>query len=224
MGASEGPLRTEIIDSKQGSKCCGCCCDMRRAVICVAIIQTILSLIGGIVSLNGNVFGVDTEDNDTESLEDTVKVYGILSLVGIAFNLSAFYGAITFNKYLVYLCAVWYVALYIANIAISIEAVDKFNEDNPNDQMDRSDLTPGLVIAAIIMALFVYPSKFSEKQNFWQNNLVCIVCKFVFSSSSWKLKLCNDFSFFAVVGFANEVNEGIMTPETYAREAFCCSD
>jgi len=43
-------------DEKQGSKCCGCCCDFRRAVIVMGLIGLIISVIYLILAVTGAAF------------------------------------------------------------------------------------------------------------------------------------------------------------------------
>jgi len=145
---------------KKGSKCCGCCCDMRRAVLVVSVIQIILSIISGIMALNGNTYAIDTEDYDTTSYDDVMKTAGIVTLVGIVFHVSAFAGAIMYKIWMVFVGVLWYIISYIVGVVLSLKAVDDFNEDNPNDQLDKGDLTVSFVISAVVTALFIYPRKY----------------------------------------------------------------
>lgn len=53
------------LQEKQGAKCCGCCCDYRRAVVVVAILWLILSiatLIGAFFPLPAVAIGYDDDE------------------------------------------------------------------------------------------------------------------------------------------------------------------
>jgi len=53
------------LGEKQGSKCCSCCCDMRRAVIVLAIIGIVFNAVGFTQMLYQTIsLGISSEDED----------------------------------------------------------------------------------------------------------------------------------------------------------------
>jgi len=70
-------------EPKQGSKCCGCCCDFRRAVIIMNIILVVLELFVLIVMATGSwTYYYDTS---TKELEDHMQPYSTYKTTTIFF-------------------------------------------------------------------------------------------------------------------------------------------
>jgi len=105
---------------KQGAKCCGCCCDYRRAVVMIAIITLILreSTIFGIVfyfslpdastqqTSNELTKLVDMINREDENIR--MVLLGISTVTAIA----SLIGALKFNAHLVALKVVGYIGKY----------------------------------------------------------------------------------------------------------------
>jgi hypothetical protein len=87
---------------KQGGKCCGACCDYRRAVIvlsAISILFTVITLISGPRDLK-----VDDDDlaQDIEEIQDEYKTGTlIMSIFSLIMAVVSLVGAIQFNQYLV---------------------------------------------------------------------------------------------------------------------------
>jgi hypothetical protein len=142
---------------KQGSKCFGCCCDMRRAVIVVDIIQIVLSVIGAFFAFSGrSVFSAlsDLSEYDFSAYESTLRISGIVTLVGIFFYAMGIVGASIYNMYLVGLAALWYVAGFIIGVVLDVQATNEFNNDN-NENFGYGIWR--FVFSGVIAALFIYP-------------------------------------------------------------------
>ena len=104
--------------AKVGAKCCGCCCDYRRAVIVVAsigIALTVISLISSLsaISAASSTASYYTDDvyMDDGTVQDAVN-YGvgvvvILAILGVSASVCALVGAIRFNIWLVVVNVVW---------------------------------------------------------------------------------------------------------------------
>ena len=81
--------------AKVGAKCCGCCCDYRRALIIVAIIGFALSLYELTLAI--------AEDVDDYS----IGVIILVAVLGLSASICAFVGAIKFKIWLVAVNVVW---------------------------------------------------------------------------------------------------------------------
>ena len=169
---------------KQGGKCFGCCCDYRRAVIVLSIISLILGILGIASAFTRQNYGNDLSNDElVDDIDDIVDKYRtgtiVLAIVGFVFAFIALAGAMMFNWFMVFVSALYVIASFIVGIVIGVM---QFNDvvdllDNHNYGMDSTDpdaltdseedaletfmrvwLIVGYVIAAIICALFVYPS------------------------------------------------------------------
>lgn len=104
---------------KLGHLCCGGCCDMRRAVIIVNIINTVLLTLGlfGVVAARITSNNVDTSQLDDDSLQDAMEQFKALPLGGflaiqtvkIVLCLAGIVGAVKYNQAAVGLAMVGYV-------------------------------------------------------------------------------------------------------------------
>jgi hypothetical protein len=106
--------------TKQGHKCCGFCCDTRRAVIIVDIVNLVLLLIGMIIVVvaHNNVNPDDYNDDNTktqvEKFQD-MPLGGFLAYA-IVFMLLCVAGIVGANKYNVYLVGIAAVAYCVSFI------------------------------------------------------------------------------------------------------------
>jgi hypothetical protein len=95
---------------KQGAKCCGCCCDYRRAVIVVAIIGIVFSVINVITILTVSTIGA-TGAIDDDEVEDvfkgTIAVSAALTGIALLTSVCGLIGALKFNIWLVAVDLVW---------------------------------------------------------------------------------------------------------------------
>ena len=86
---------------KQGGKCCGCCCDYRRAVIvlaCISIVLGILGLASNPNQQNNNNINDDELEQEIEDIADSYRTSSIIvTAIGLAMALLALGGGITFN-------------------------------------------------------------------------------------------------------------------------------
>jgi uncharacterized membrane protein YecN with MAPEG domain len=131
-----------IVDSpsKQGHKCCGCCCDTRRAVIIVNLVNIVLLMIGMIVLIvaHNKVSPDDYSDDKVKSQVQTFENVPLAALIAIPIVLmlccvAGIVGANKYNIYLVGSAAVAYCVVFIM------------------------DLIAVNIVGAIIAALFAYP-------------------------------------------------------------------
>jgi len=108
--------------AKQGAKCCGFCCDYRRAVFILSIIGLCVSMISILFlsvasSLSMAETLATTDDNQDEVLEAELRSNSILFnafllLMGILAAICALVGAWKFNMWLVGINVVWLVGKY----------------------------------------------------------------------------------------------------------------
>lgn len=114
------------VQTKQGHKCCGGCCDMRRAVIIVNIISLCFGLLG-ILSLTA-VSQINVENYDDDEVKeafaqgvDNLGVAIAITVVRVVLNICGIYGAVAFNIIFVGLSLVAYVIDFVmALLVISI--------------------------------------------------------------------------------------------------------
>lgn len=102
---------------KQGHKCCGGCCDMRRAVIIVNLVNILLLVLGTMGTLS--LLEINKSATDDDKVAETLEEFNNLSLAGfittqcvkIVVSILGIVGAIRYNIILVGIC----VAMYAAN-------------------------------------------------------------------------------------------------------------
>jgi uncharacterized membrane protein YqjE len=114
--------------TKQGSKCCGCCCDYRRAVITL----NILYIIFGVIAVLGLVNSIS---------EDAYRQQATLAGVGVFFSIVAFVGAYRYNIHMVGFNILFMIISFIATIAL---------EEDSNGDKDFPFVVQGLVMCVVI--------------------------------------------------------------------------
>lgn len=146
---------------KQGAKCCGCCCDYRRAVIVIAII-TICVSIGTIIlvvaSATYPTASVQVDDDAVLAIyDDSLVTQAIFSGVSLACSICALVGANKYNIYLVGINCLWYVGNFIAGTIINIQTADEMSSVYDDDTVVTVSFIPTIITSAILTALFMYP-------------------------------------------------------------------
>lgn len=143
---------------KQGAKCCGCCCDYRRAVIVLAIINICVSIgyiivIVAAASIPTAQVNVD-DDQVMQAYEDALPIQAAFYGVTLFCSICALVGANKYNIPLVAINTLWYVGSFIGS---SIVTANMANEIN--DQTDDVTLPviPNIVVSAVLTMLFMYP-------------------------------------------------------------------
>jgi hypothetical protein len=97
---------------KIGHKCCGCCCDVRRAVVAVNVIMVVFESLALIIFADAR--NVDVEEDAQEDFPWTALM--IISGVSLLASCVGVYGALTYNNYALAFTAVVYVASIVINI------------------------------------------------------------------------------------------------------------
>ena len=150
---------------KQGSKCCGCCCDYRRAVIIVNFVSLLLNIMGMIAYFGSTV--VVVEQGYIDSIEGFGRLHGILTSIGIFFSVVAIIGAYRYNAYLVGMSIGWTI-LYlflrtILNHTTSQRLQAAFEQEQLDaygrivQEYDAPNLVPDIIATIIFIVLLVYP-------------------------------------------------------------------
>jgi hypothetical protein len=143
---------------KEGAKCCGCCCDYRRAVIIIAIITICISLGAIILTVASSVSTTQIDIDDDALLEiwdDSLRTQAIFSGVSLVCAICALVGANMFNIPLVALNTLWYVANFIAGTIVNIQTSDEINAETDDDL--AISVIPTIAISAAIACIFMYP-------------------------------------------------------------------
>jgi hypothetical protein len=146
--------------TKQGSKCCGCCCDYRRAVIILNVLFIISNVINVIIYTQGNqviLRGLDLDDDGLlDEVEDTYKQQAILAGVGLFASIVAVFGAYRYNVYMVGSNVLCIIAMFITSIVLANEAYNTLEEDyNGNNDIPSPIAT--FAIQGVFMLLVIYP-------------------------------------------------------------------
>jgi len=185
---------------KQGGKCCGGCCDYRRAVIVLCIVALVFSAIGIIgPSLIVASPNIQSYYATYAGLEDIIKDLAaevlIVEVINIVMTIIALVGAIRFNMWMVAIYVLWSIIYLIIAIFLrfkgSADIVDFLETQyGSNAAKEIEDVESYYNIQSIISSVFtaffvllwIYPSVF----------------------------------------LTVEIKKGIMTKETYPREEMSC--
>eukprot|EP00339_Tiarina_fusa_P019986 CAMPEP_0117028252 /NCGR_PEP_ID=MMETSP0472-20121206/20559_1 /TAXON_ID=693140 ORGANISM="Tiarina fusus, Strain LIS" /NCGR_SAMPLE_ID=MMETSP0472 /ASSEMBLY_ACC=CAM_ASM_000603 /LENGTH=177 /DNA_ID=CAMNT_0004735689 /DNA_START=50 /DNA_END=583 /DNA_ORIENTATION=+ len=134
---------------KEGHKCCGCCCDTRRAVITVNAIMCTMILLGTIFLFAGielmEAAAADADDDEVKEAGEQLQqiplgLLVVVNLVLVALFAAGIKGAVDYNPRLVKCAAFAYVGKFIL------------------------DLFGGNIAAAVTDAFFAYPHFFFLKE------------------------------------------------------------
>jgi hypothetical protein len=104
-----------VAQEKQGKKCCGCCCDFRRAVVVTAWICIVYSIVYMILAIVGVGLGtaVATQNDDEDIAKDAAGAAGLSALYAIGFAFGICFGvfqlmaALKYNVCMLSTCVVF---------------------------------------------------------------------------------------------------------------------
>jgi hypothetical protein len=148
------------LQPKQGAKCCGCCCDYRRAVIILNIILTVLGIFAVIIYSQGTrTIGkqLDLDDDGlTDIVEDSYRQSAILAGIGVFGSIVAIIGAYSYNIYMVGFNILYMILSYMLTIVFTNKAFDTLEEDYTGDE-DIPTPIGSYIFQAVIVCLFIYP-------------------------------------------------------------------
>lgn len=113
---------------KQGHKCCGGCCDVRRAVIIVNVINMAVLLMGLFSLLATKALYDNAGDYDDDEVKEAMELYGnaplgsIIGILVVQIVISALgaVGAFVYNKWMVGMTA----AAYFIGVAMGLIALN----------------------------------------------------------------------------------------------------
>lgn len=93
---------------KQGSICCGCCCDFRRAVIVISIIEIVAYVVQGILAASGNdLVSASYDEFSAGAGSAGAGVTAIGIVLGIAFGIFQMFAALRYNLCMLGTCLVF---------------------------------------------------------------------------------------------------------------------
>jgi hypothetical protein len=132
---------------KQGHKCCGSCCDVRRAVIAVNVLNVLVLLLGIIVMIAFQM-AASTMDYDDDNTQTTMDAFANLALglliaiclVPTVFSAVGIAGALLYNKWMAGSAGAFYCLSMIYNVF----------------QLN--------IFGLVLMGLFAYPHYFLVKE------------------------------------------------------------
>ena len=156
MNVSTTPMYHQ---EKVGAKCCGCCCDYRRAVIVIAILFIIWTAIALVLNVTASVTPSLNNIND-DQVEDIINANTTVSIIaaaiGLVMAIVALLGARLYNIPMLIAAVVWYFVNYGLYIWTWIANVNAANNVESNTVTYRYPI--GLIIIqAVITGLWVYP-------------------------------------------------------------------
>jgi hypothetical protein len=145
-GTGTGYAQMPTLGIKRGHKCCGGCCDVRRAVIIVNLVSIGLAVVGlmGIAALtqmDENMFDDDEVKTALTGLDGTsMGVASAIIIFRMMFNCLGIYGAIQYRQYYVIAALVAYVVAAFVSL---------WNLE---------------IVGAVVSLLFAYPHIFLIKE------------------------------------------------------------
>lgn len=174
---------------KQGGKCCFFCCDYRRAVVVISILQMINSLVWLVLFAGAGGFAVvgslEAQNNDDLSSE------GLAAAAGASYILAAMYGVFFLCNIFVLCAALRYSVCMLSTTIIIV-----------------------LIQFGISIWNVVYRVQYSTDPTL--NPTTQYVVGIIGSIIGYGLYL------YPIIGLTSEIKNGIMSRETYPREAYSC--
>jgi hypothetical protein len=139
---------------KVGDKCCGCCCDFRRAVVVLSIIGIVINAIYcALAATAGGVSAALTDDEDMQTgYAVSGGLFALIYAVGMVFNIFQLCGALKYHVCILATCLTW----HCIEIALSIWS---HFETYPEGSANRGANIAGSIIGSIIFGILlgVYP-------------------------------------------------------------------
>jgi hypothetical protein len=146
---------------KLGDKCCGCCCDTRRATIILSILGLTFSALNVVALIGAEAIREKTHEKiDDDILIDTVEktyfIQAILESIEIFTSLACLIGGIKYNIYLVGVHIGYMVLQYIISTSVDISAFIEIKKIYHGMETINYPWT-GFVISAIVLGFIIYP-------------------------------------------------------------------
>lgn len=150
-----------VAEEKQGSKCCGCCCDFRRAVIVMGIIGLVFAAINLILYLTGAAIMGDLRTDchyDDDVWDDfcaqvnagtySVAAVVIIGVVQVLFYIFQIVAAIKYN-----VCML--ATVIVVNLVWFVLAIVQVFR---GPALSTANIVSSIVIYVIFIALEIYPT------------------------------------------------------------------
>lgn len=158
------PPNTPIhLQEKLGSKCCGCCCDMRRAVIIVDAIFIGIGIFIVLARAGADDLMQDAYDDDqfVEEASSLIDEYYINRSIFLGISiLTAFLaqvGSVYFNVWLVGLHTVWMVVDYISFLILATRLYAELEDTYASIPKEPMSPLPGFIFNGLLTGIFMYP-------------------------------------------------------------------
>jgi uncharacterized membrane protein HdeD (DUF308 family) len=225
------PPPAMMYQEKQGGRCCGICCDYRRAVIILGIISIITGILDFLMAKD-TVYTMD-DDELVQELEDLLEEYRIPNLVlgvlFIIFGIIAVIGGVRFSAKVVRAIFV-FLELYCFRFRFLLPYYYSYLTPKLYSYFYYClSFQTGIVVAYGIISLFVGIALAA----LGTNDALAILEKHEYSIDEGRYTLGTYFLYciwtlvailwvYPSIAFIIEVRKGIMTRETYPREEYSC--
>jgi uncharacterized membrane protein YbjE (DUF340 family) len=150
-----------IDQEKKGAKCCGCCCDYRRAVIICNVLLLIFGIIGLVLYLGSAVSSrnVDVDDDEVIGIvDDAYTIIAALYGVSVVSAICGLVGGIKYNIPLVSIQVLWLIVAFVVGIVLSVVAINDVNDQlELNGEEELNQPIGSYIFSATITCLWMYP-------------------------------------------------------------------
>lgn len=214
----------EQIIVKQGQKCCGVCCDFRRAVIIVNVLIILLEAILLVLVATG-VFGkvmlkLDGGSNHAFLMDKYNRIQMIFSGISALLSLVAIVGAANYSTVMVGINAVWLLVEYVLGIVLVLSYCNNYcNEYLAAVMEDEQNATLTMLTGRFNHLQFEYEQNASATNGPLQI-LYCACSLNIPVTIAAGVAMC--LWIYPHVGFIVQVRRGIMSKETYPRQQYSC--
>lgn len=158
------PQRAMYIDApppaepKVGGKCCGCCCDYRRATFVVDILVCVFNVLAVLILVSYGGIYYDDNFGDNDVPYNILAIEAVLCTITVIAGGIGIYGSLQYNVYAVGFTGVWLLLNWMASLIDSIAFCAAF-EDEPDDYRTyECRVSPeGVTLSFFIVVGFIYP-------------------------------------------------------------------
>jgi len=190
------PRDMAMIDQeKQGAKCCFCCCDYRRAVVAISVLFIIYDIIIIILAATGSAAAIIVGNLDDDTIEQQDKD-DILTVGGLGIATIVIY-VIFFFCHIFSLCAALRYSVCMLSTMVIVVLI----------QFGYNIWTFWATRNTAFQA---------TNNNADDSNMSTFITSVVFSV------ICYGLYLYPIIGLITEIKSGVMSQETYSREAYSC--
>jgi hypothetical protein len=154
---------SSIDQEKKGAKCCGCCCDYRRAVIICNTLLYIFGITGLVLCLGSSVTTRNIDGDDDGVISVAENAYTITAArygVSVVSAICGLVGGIRYNIPLVSIQVLWLIVAFVVSIVLSVVAINDVNDQldlNGNGEEELNQPIGYYIFSAVITCLWMYP-------------------------------------------------------------------